>query len=61
MGLHVDLRGYSAFSDTALTHNQNRAVAFGNTGDGALNLPLNRCKLSFRGERFRLPFRGWDG
>jgi hypothetical protein len=57
----VDLRGYSAFTDTALTHNKNWAVAFGNTGDGAQNLPLNRRNLSFGGERFRLPFRGWHG
>ena len=35
MRLHVDLHGYGAFSNTVLTNNQNRAVAFGNTGDPA--------------------------
>jgi hypothetical protein len=61
MRLHVDLRGYGAFSNTVLTHDQNRAFAFGNTGDRALNLPLNRGKLSFGDERFRLPLRALDG
>ncbi len=44
-----------------LTHNQDRAVAFGNAGDRALNLRLNRGKLSGRSERFRLPFCALDG
>jgi hypothetical protein len=57
----VDLRGYGAFSNTVLTHNQNRAVAFGNTGDRALNLPLNRSKLSCGDEWFRLPLSVLDG
>jgi hypothetical protein len=50
----MDLRGNGTFSNAPLTHDQDRAVAHGNAGNGALNLRFNR------GKRFSLSFNTLD-
>jgi hypothetical protein len=59
MRLGVDLRGNGALSDAMLTHDQDRAVAFGNAGNRALNLRLNRGKLPCGTNGFVCRFTLW--